>query len=80
MTEIKILIKNSSDIDFNNSTQVKSLLEEPCEVYINGEKQTNIKHFSIDLPLENWGRGKQYNLDDLEWSYTLTKKIPTSSN
>lgn len=75
MTEIKILIKNSSDINFDDPIQSKLFTKEPCEIYINGEKQENVSHFTVDLPLENWGKDKKYKLDDTGWFYTLKKNI-----
>lgn len=75
MTEIKILIKNSSDINFDDPIQIKSFLKEPCKIYIDGEKQENVSHFTIDLPLENWGKEKEHKLDDIGWFYTLKKNI-----
>lgn len=75
MTEIKILIKNSSDINFEDPIQIESFLKEPCEIYINGKKEENVSHFAVDLPLENWGKEKEYKLDDIGWFYTLKKNI-----
>ncbi len=75
LTEIKVLIKNISDIDLENIDQIAAFQKEPCEIFIDGVKQTDVKYFGIDLPLEAWGKDGKYSLSNPGWSYTLKKNI-----
>ena len=82
LTEIKIIIKSFSDVEKaieQNTKDCKKInrafTEEPYEVYIDGEKQKNVRRFAIDLPMDGWGKDGKYILDRTGWKYILEKDI-----